>query len=361
MGVPAVTEPAGAGGTNGPWFGCLPSIETSVPCGSGWHTIGWEAGSLRLPSHPDAEAEQVLAALGGERARCIELAEAWARHASDLSVLAIGPRGPDDEITVGWDDVVAAAQTGFGPRPVSMPGLAGQLPAGGRPGRAGAMARVTARQRQMQDEMRAAQRRRDDLVALLALGYEFQARLIGQVAAAHAGPGRVRGQAQHDSGQHDSGQHDSGQHDSGQHDSGQHDSGQHEPGQHEPGQLSQAQFDPGRPALVAAVAGRLAPVAERWLGIDPDQVVVTLHDGPGWGSAELTGREARRRLRVSLPAGWLASVWACGLALTGRHLVVAVEQPGWPQARVLGLRAPGAVPELLEVGQGADGTWNVRH
>ena len=66
----------------------------------------------------------------------------------------------------------------------------------------------------------------------------------------------------------------------------------------------------------------LAPVAENWLGIDPDQLVVSLHRGPGWGSAELTGRGEERRLRVSVPAGWLASVWACGLALVGRHLVL---------------------------------------
>ena len=32
------------------------------------------------------------------------------RHAEDLSVLAIGPRGPADEIAVSWDDVDAAVQ-----------------------------------------------------------------------------------------------------------------------------------------------------------------------------------------------------------------------------------------------------------
>ena len=79
---------------NGPWFTCLPSCETEVPCGAGRHTVRWEAGSLRLPSHPDVEGELVLAALGGEKARCVELAEAWARHAGDLSVLAIGPARP---------------------------------------------------------------------------------------------------------------------------------------------------------------------------------------------------------------------------------------------------------------------------
>ena len=114
------------------------------------------------------------------------------------------------------------------------------------------------------------------------------------------------------------------------------------------GQVAAAHADSAdataRPALVTAITGRLALVAEQWLGIDPDQVVVSLHDGPGWGRSELTGKGSERRLRVSLPASWLSRVWACGLALTARHLVVAVDRAGWPDARVLALRAPGAEP-----------------
>ena len=294
-------------GTNDPWFTCLPGCQTEVPCGTGRHSVGWDAGSLRLASHPDAEGELVLAALGGEKARCIEVAEAWARHTDDLSVLAIGPRGPADEIAIGWDDVITAAQDSPGPRPASGPGFGGPQrpgPLASRPGPT--MARVAAKQRQLQEEALAAERRRNDILSLLALGYGFQVRLIGQVATTHAV--RLEGPLAPPEG-----------------------------------------GEAVRPALVAAIAGRLAPVAEEWLGIDPDQVVVSLHHGSGWGSAELTGRGEDRRLRVSLPAGWLASVWACGLARVARHLVVAVEQPGWPRARVLGLRAPGAEPEPLDV------------
>jgi hypothetical protein len=287
---------------NGPWFTSLPSCETAVPCGPGRHTIRWEAGSLVLPSHPDAEGELVLAALGGDKARCIEVAEAWARHAGDLSVLAIGPRGPADEIAVGWDDVIAAQAAGSMTRPQSQPMRLASQPAQ-------TMARVAARHRQLQEEMLTAQRRRNDILSVLALGYGFQARLIGQVAA---GSGDELGEQV-------------------------------------------------RPALVAAITGRLALVAEAWLGIDPDQVEVSLHHGPGWGSAELTGRGEDRRLRVALPAGWLASVWACGLARVGRHLIVAVEQPGWPRARVLGLRSPGAEPEPLDVHADPDGPADVPH
>jgi len=286
-------------GPNGPWYSCLPECESLVPCGIGRHPVRWVAGSLRLPEHPDAEGELVLAALGGEKAGCIELAEAWGRHGTDLSVLAIGPRHPADEIPVSWDDVAAASQSGQ-----RLPGATTQP----RPQRlasqaAGLQAMASARRRLVSAEMEQTRQRRNDILSLLALGYGFQVRLIGQVAAAHAALLDDRA----------------------------------------PGS------EAARPALVAAITGRLAPAAEQWLGIDPDQVVVSVHQGPGWGSAELTGRGEERRLRISLPPGWLAQVWACGLTLTGRHLVVAVEQHGWPRARVLAVRAPGTDPVVLDV------------
>jgi hypothetical protein len=304
------SSPGDSTGTNGPWFTCLPSCQTEVPCGTGRHSVEWDAGSLRLASHPDAEGELVLAALGGEKARCIEVAEAWARHTDDLSVLAIGPRHPGDEIAVGWDDVIAAAQAGQAPVPTVGSGRMkpGAMRLASQPGPT--MARMAARQQQAQEETLAAQRRRNDILSLLALGYGFQVRLIGQVAAAHAG---------RDGGEQ------------------------------------------ARPALVAAIAGRLGPVAEEWLGIDPDQVTVSMHLARSWGASELTGYGADRRLRISLPAGWLASVWACGLARVGRHLIVGVEQPGWPTARVLGLRSPGAIPEPLDVHADPDGPADVPH
>jgi len=281
---------------NGPWFTSLPPCETLVPCGRGRHCVRWEAGELRLASHADPEAELVLAALGGDKARCVEIAEAWQRHTADLTVLGIGPRSPADEVTVSWDDVDAAGQAarsgasvlGYGAGPLASPPRA-------------AMARASIRYQQYQQEAGEASQRRLDMLSLLALGTGFQIRLAGQVVAAHAD--RLD----------------------------------------EPDKLGRTI----RSVLTAALDGRLAPVAEQWLGIDPDQVEVSLYRGTGWGSVELTGRGEQRRLRVSLPAWWLARVWACGLALTGRHLVVAVERAGWPDAQVLALRAPGAEPVSL--------------
>jgi len=166
---------------NGPWFTSLPPCETLVPCGQGRHSVRWEAGELRLPSHADPEAELVLAALGGDKARCVEIAEAWQRHTADLTVLGIGPRGPADEIAVTWDDVDAAEQAAR--NRTGGPGRWGWRLAS--PPRA-AMARAAIRHQQYQEEAGQDSQRRLDLLSLLALGEEFQVRLSGQVAAAYA-------------------------------------------------------------------------------------------------------------------------------------------------------------------------------
>jgi hypothetical protein len=284
---------------NEPWFAPLPRCETQVPCGQGRHVVRWEAGALRLASHADPEAELVLTALGASKPRCVEIAEAWGRHTGDLTVLSVGPRGPADPVDVSWDDVDAAGQaTERG----ALPYAAQSTPMRLASPPTAAIARAAARHAQFQAEAEQATRRRIDMLSLLALGHQFQVRLTGHVAAAYAD--RLD-----------------------------------EPDEHGRNVRS---------ALTAALAGRLALVAEQWLGIDPGQVAATLHDGPGWGAAELTGRGEPRRLRISLPAWWLARVWACGLALAGGHLVVGVERAGWPDARVLALRAPGREPVPLQ-------------
>jgi hypothetical protein len=278
------------------------------------HTLRWDAGTIDLPSHPDAEAELVLAALGGEKPGCVRLAEIWGRHTDDLSVLAIWPRGGDDRVTVGWDSVPdpqSAGPAGWAPvsgGPVSGGPVSGG-PVSGGPVSGGPMrlrGQPSPGRAAMQAEMDRAAQRTADLLTLLALGPGFQQRLSGHVAAAHAT---------------------------------------------EPGTTT-------RPALVTALNGRLALVAEKWIGIDPDQVRASLQSGDGWGAAGMSGRGEERELTFTLPAAWLASVWACGLALVGRQLVVAVTRPGWPDAQVLALRAPGAEPAPLDVHGTADADGN---
>jgi hypothetical protein len=311
--------------TGSPWWRALPAVETWVPCGEGTHPVRWEDGALSLPGHDDAESEAVLAALGGEKSACLEVAEAWHRHRGDLEMLAVGPRGPEDDVGVSWDEVREFRDQRLGgsftrrlpgggyvssggplrkaPRPGSRP----MIPAGG----GGLLGRVGAG---LPPELEQLRIERLEMLTLLALGPAFHQVLSGLVAASF-GPGGERA----------------------------------------------AEVPGHRPALEAALTGRLALAAETWLGIDPDLVDVRLHEETsdeepgGWGELELIGSGAGLRLNGALPVGWLASVWAPGLAVVGKHLVVAVEQAAFPEATVLAVPAPGRAPARLTVRATGDG------
>jgi hypothetical protein len=311
------------------WFDSLPAAETAVPCGAGTHTVRWEAGLLTLPAHPDAEAELVLGALGGERPACIALAQTWAGHADDLAVLTAGPRSAADRVSVDWAEIAAlrarlpsglaqmtsmlrmsATVTPFIRHSGPQAGWQGGARAAGRSGPASRLGAAG------MEEVLRRQLRQVELLELLALGAEFQFRLAGTVTAAWAGSDRAAERARR------------------------------------------------RPELSGVLTGRFALAARDWAGVDPDAVTVTPHEGDGWGTLEVSGTGRSRRLRAALPLGWLADVWAGGLAVVDGHLVVAVEQPGYPLARVLALAAPDAEPVSVEVratGNSAGGlmTWTL--
>jgi hypothetical protein len=322
------------------WYRCLPPAVTRVPCGDGLHTLRWVDGALDLRDHPDAEAEGVLAALGGDKPGCLELAETWNRYTGDPDLLAVLPRSAADEVAVGWEDV-AAYRDGPGGRGVIGFGsavrrvsplvggtgwtayapLAGQPPP---PVQQATAAQMPARIQHLQAEMRARHARRIDLLTLLALGPAFQFRLAGQIMEAllTRGSGGIRGGGQP--------------------------------------LREQGGFGGDRsPRVTAALAGRAAPAVAQWLGIDPGEVAVTVHHGPGWGSVHADDGT----IRLTLPASWLASVWACNLAVVDGHLVVSVTDPGWPDATVLGLRAPAAAPVTITVhgDEGPNAPRWVRH
>jgi hypothetical protein len=365
----------GPGPVTPPWWAALPPASVRVPCGSGTHELRWEQGRLVAADHSDAEAELVLAALGGDRAECIGLTEAWGGRSDDLEVLAVGPRSAADELTITRDEIdqlrpSAAGLAGFGGRgPMRVAGRGGTVSAGragsvtagrGWPGsghaahawqlvrgryigllrggpprgyavygvagsrssssliRATGSGGATMRSHSVLsygpgNESDRARARQAELLSLLTLSPALALRLAGTVAAAWADGGRRAGDRA-----------------------------------------------AGRPALVAALAGRLAPAAQSWLGIDPGQVEVTLHEDAGWGQLAMTGSGSDRKLSAALPAGWLASVWAAGLAVTGGHLIVAVQEAAWPGATVLGVPEPGAEPVILKV-HADGGRWDSEH
>jgi hypothetical protein len=381
---------AATGPPDPPWWALLPHAQAEVSCGEQTHRLLWAEGRLTAADHPDAEGELVLAALGGDRSECVDLVGWWGGRRDDLEVLAVGPRSAADELTVtpenvtgfglsqGW--VAYAPLTGrtfplhavapwaqrlpwgmavygavlraLDPTPVMRRRAAmrataaarwqlaaGRPPYAGTGGasfvRTGHMSSVrTVRMRsvtgrvssvrtgrllasmpgrpQIRDELQRATERRRELFSLLALGPEFQLRLSAAVAAAWADGGSRAGGR-----------------------------------------------DAARPALVAALAGRLAPAAQAWLGVDPGRVDVSLHEGEGWGRLAVSGTGRERRLAAALPVGWLASVWAAGLAVTAGHLVVAVTAAAWPDATVLGVPEPGADPVILKVRAAEAGGWTV--
>lgn len=343
------------------WWRALPPADAAIPCGQGQHTVRWTDGALVFPAHPDPEGERVLAALGGGRATCIDVAGLWDRHRDDLAVLALAPRSAADRISVAWEDIdrlrhqpgpgrrgwvarpwvqgTVRAVPAPAPTPTPSPApVTGPTPPPGRPlivtsgSWLGPATTHPHRHRSGADWDPAAVRQLE-LGALFSLGPAFQVRLAAAVAAAWAGPGHDADRVAH------------------------------------------------RPTLTAALAGRLAPAAGAWLGIDPDQVTVSLHDrsrpdgsqhgpqhdepppgepqpgepqrsaarhdGPGWGAIAATGSGSNLRVRIRLPLDWLARVWACGLAVAGDHLVVAVTSAHWPEVRVLAVPAPGAAPVPL--------------
>jgi hypothetical protein len=332
-----------------PWWALLPPVTIQVPCGPDRHQLRWEQGRLIAADHADVESELVLAALGGDRAECVELAKAWGARSDDLEVLAAGSRSAADKPTITADEIDAfrelAGPTGYfyagataflssshrahrfvrsgrhwpwhrlARRRATYGGSVGRgqalIAASGSPASyliAAPAGHPSANLFPAAPKLDHARAQQLELLSLLALGSGFQLRLSATVAAAWAdGGSRAADRAA------------------------------------------------GRPALVAALAGRLAPAAKDWLGIDPGQVDVALHEGAGWGQLTMAGQGSERQLCAALPVEWLASVWAAGLALVGGHLIVAVTEADWPAATVLGVREPGTEPVILKVRAAADG------
>lgn len=317
-----------------PWWAAFRPAEAPLGCGGGLHRLRWADGTLRAVDHPDAEGELVLAALGGEANPCLDLVMSWGRHSDDLTVLAIGPRSAEDKLTInptvveelisstrraGWTSYGSARMVaaGISRRTVGKPWTgagfnsftSGRARATSRrvPASARLLARGFARIGPHTDDDDPA---RAELARLLALGTPLQFRLSAAVAHAWSAGG--------------------------------------------PHAARQSR---ARPALTAALAGRLAPAAARWLDIDPGQVEVSSYDRAGsghpervgWGEMSLARSASEPRLVASLPVSWLASVWAPGLAVVGGHLIVGVLAAAWPDARVLALRAPGQDPVELSI------------
>jgi hypothetical protein len=338
---------------NQAWWAAFGPAEAPVTCGEAKHRLRWADGTLQAVDHPDAEGELVLAALGGDTSPCLEMVRAWGGHTDDLTVLAVGPRSATDAVTIPaavLDEVNAlsdpasqlsrglvtrtvtsrTANVSFGRVTGMTYGFAGSgrspRPIPSNVVRQAALRRARLRARSFgwsgsrplgRHGIRplgwpgGADQPRLELIRLLALGQAFQFRLCAAVAHAWFSPSERADRWQR-----------------------------------------------ARPALTAALAGRLEPAVAQWLGIGPGEVNAMIHDGAGWGEITRTQGDGKARLLARLPVGWLADVWAPGFAVVGSHLVVGLVQADWPQASVLALRSPGQDPVELTIRQD-QGHWSV--
>lgn len=262
-----------------PWWLGLSPAQTTVSCAGHAHRIRWEAGALRALDHDDPEGERVLSALGAERCTCLDILDAWQRHEDDPRVLVLASRGPTDPL---------AAQAGGH----SPPGLARPQVIASRSGRArgrsgrggGTMRRVSlspvgaqhvAPTGRVSDEAQA----ENDLITLLQLGGGLQNRLVATIAATwQERLGRTVG--------------------------------------------SLADV---RPRLHAALHGRGLAAMRTWLGAPELELGLTMI-----GGADPPGLLSEHGVvRAELPFGWLAEVWAKGIAtIWGRFCIAASTTDG---------------------------------
>jgi hypothetical protein len=271
-----------------PWWSGLPPAQSILPCGEHHHRLRWEAGALHALDHDDPEGERALAALGGERHPCLDVLDAWSRHADDPRVLVLASRGPADPLAAeaGWVAQLGTSQAAGARVIPSLPRTSTRallrMPARRRAitaARARAGVTSVAAGAPPAGQLSLRTRAESELVALLGLGGGLQDRLAATVAAAWAG--RLQ------------------------------------------------RGDPAsagtRATLHASMHGRLAAAVRVWLGRNDLEFELELIEAPR--PPTLTGRHGA--VQAELPFGWLAEVWSRGLSTVwGRFCLAAATEDG---------------------------------
>jgi hypothetical protein len=302
-----------------PWWRGIPPAVARVSCGGHQHELRWEAGELLAPAHPDLEGEQILGALAGQRGGCLEILDAWAGHADDLRVLVLASRGPSDPVAV-------------------RPGAPGPAGWAGTTGRA-AVARMQRRRRAVAAVLGgggpASRPPEDALLTLLSLGGPMQARLTATVAAAwrerlRDGPGPPGG------GPAGAGPARSA------------------PADTAPGEVPAA--DAARPALHAALYGRVVATLRAWTGQPELRVTLTMIGEAGAPALTRDGDG----IAAQLPFGWINDVWARGLGTCWDRfcLAAAPAGDGWKLSAVgpgLGPPSPVTITTGITTGPAGPG------
>ena len=258
-----------------PWWRGMPPAVARVSCGGQEHQLRWAAGELQAPGHPDLESEKILRALAGESYACLDVLEAWEVHADDLRVLVLASRGPADPVAVRLDE----------------PGSAGWTVRAGPAAAARMQRRRAAVTAVLGGGGPASREREDPLAVLLSLGGPMQTRLTATVAAAWRQ--RLRDRA---------------------------------------APADAAVTEAARPALHAALYGRVLATLRAWTG-RPDLRVALTMIGESDRPALAPDGDG---IAVELPFGWISDVWARGLGVCWDRfgLAAAPAGDGWAVSAV---------------------------
>jgi hypothetical protein len=257
-----------------PWWRGMPPAAARVSCGGREHQLRWAAGELRAPGHPDLESEKILRALAGESYACLDVLEAWQVHADDLRVLVLASRGPADPVAVRPDE----------------PGSAGWTVRAGSSAAAQMQRRRAAVTAVLGGGAAASREREDPLATLLSLGGPMQTRLTATVAAAWRE--RLRDGAA--------------------------------PADAAARSADAAAIEAARPALHAALYGRVVATLRAWTGRPDLEVVLTMIGESGQPALVPDGDG----IAVELPFGWISDVWARGLGTCWDRFVLAAAPAG---------------------------------
>ena len=271
-----------------PWWLGIPPAEARLSCGGREHRLRWAGGKLLALDHPDLEGELILSVLGDQSYPCLAAVDAWAAHADDLRVLVLASRGltdpvaPQPETTPGGQPasrgIMRARRTATSRSIMSARGgTASRRGPGGRSGGTGRGGAVRG------GGIAGGEEEAEALVALLGLGGPMQARLVATVAAAWR-------ERRHD---HD----------------------------------HAAAVHRARPALHAALYGRVTAALRAWTGQPDLQVGLTMI--PETQRPTLTS--GADGILAELPFGWIVDVWGQGLSIFwGRFcLAAAPAEAGW--------------------------------
>ena len=255
------------------WRGVLPAV-AQVSCDGREHQLRWAAGELRAPGHPDLESEKILRALAGESYACLDVLEAWEVHADDLRVLVLASRGPADPVSARPDE----------PGPTSRSGWTGPAAAASMRRRRAAVSAV------MGGGAPASREGEDTLSVLLSLGGPMQTRLTATVAAAWRE--RLRAGAA--------------------------------PADAAARPADPAAAEAARPALHAALYGRVVATLRAWTGRPDLRVALTMIGESDQPALAPDGDG----IAVELPFGWISEVWARGLGTCWDRFILAAAPAG---------------------------------